>query len=86
MIVPFGQDAEMQILQYDGTGWRARICRRGLISRVIGDVKSQLGEIDFYHQEGRAIAEHEMSQYQVVCIVPRSHAISEADFTAEEEL
>lgn len=86
MIVPFGQDAEMQILQYDGTGWRARCCRRGSISRVIGDVKSQLGEIDFYHQEGRAIAEHEMSQYQVVCIVPRSHAISEADFPAEEEL
>ena len=86
MIVPFGQDAEMQILQHDGTGWRARFCRRGSISRVIGDVKSQLGEIDFYHQEGRAIAEHEMSQYQVVCIVPRSHAISEADFPAEEEL
>ncbi|RFN47203.1 intracellular protein transport protein uso1 [Fusarium flagelliforme] len=63
MIVPFGQDAEMQILQHDGTGWRARFCRRGSISRVIGDVKSQLGEIDFYHQEGRAIAEHEMSQY-----------------------
>ncbi|KAG8673947.1 hypothetical protein FPOAC1_007266 [Fusarium poae] len=65
LIAPFGQDAEMQILRYDGAGWRARSCRRGSISRMIDDAKSQLGEIDFYHREGRAIAEHEISQYQV---------------------
>ncbi|GKU06614.1 unnamed protein product [Fusarium langsethiae] len=84
LIAPFGQDAEMQILRYDGAGWRARSCRRGSISRMIDDAKSQLGEIDFYHREGRAIAEHEISQYQVVCIVPRNSAISDADFPAEE--
>ncbi|KAM0187040.1 hypothetical protein ACHAPI_011358 [Fusarium lateritium] len=86
LVRAFGQDVEIKILQYDGADWKAKGCRRGSISREINDLKTQLGNIHFYHPEGRAVAEHEVSQYEVICVVPQNYVISDASFPAEEEL
>jgi len=80
----------LEFIENDWTGgtWKEHKCHRESISDLIQDLKSHFQQgVEFYrHDIARTIAEHELPQYDKVCIAPRNVQFRDGHFPAEELL